>query len=188
MNRKNNFPIVLPAQSGVPLGARTKEISLKNKKEVDLVFTCDGTTRYTSSNTYLRVEIINPDIEIFSSTVVDSVYKDTIIRGNSIGLEEHNRPIGKNFYRLDTNTTAKGFLNVDFDKNEQTTSSDRKIIVHSKIKEYFDGGTLPTDLEYGALKRKDSTFIGFINTKTNCVYAIEVKGSYTLKTLCLIKK
>lgn len=184
LNKLNDLPYIIPAMSGVSAEMLTKNISLTNSGSTDIIFTGMGSTRFTSNHTNLKVEIVNPDIRIYGSVLVDSIYSDTLSVSQAIQM--HNRSSGINFSRLDTNLYADGYSSNSQSAITGSLVDERIVTIHLKEKSVLNGGALQMDIEQGALARIQQTYIAFKNVKTDVIFVMDIEKSYELKDIkCL---
>ncbi len=183
ISERNQLPFTLSTASNIANNEQTKGLFFYDQFEMDVIFRSIGVLNSTSERSRLWVEIKNPDLKMFASTRIDSLFGDTINVGNIRVLEIHNRADGKNFYKLDTSLLAWSFLYSELDTERPDLNSNTIVTAHIKLKETYTGNNFAYDVERGALKRKNQDYIGFKNIKDGNLFFIELEDRYTLKSI-----
>ncbi len=183
ITERNELPFTLSIESNIANDEQTKGIFFYDRYEMDVVFRSIGVLNATSERARLWVEIRNPDLQMFASTRIDSLFADTILVGSTQVLEVHNRVGGKNFYKWDTALLALPFSYAELNSKRPTLNTNTIVTAHIKLKETYTGNNFAYDVERGALQRTNHNYVGFKNIKDGNVFFIELEGRYTIKSI-----
>lgn len=183
ITERNALPYTLPILNRVADDSQTRGLFFYDHLKMDVVFRSIGVSTFSSDRARLWVEIKNPDLRMFASTQLDSLFADSIWVGSTKVEEVHNRETGGTFYKLDTALLGTPFSYSQLNSYRPALNENTIVTAHIKLQEIDTFNKFAYDLERGALKRKSLDYIGFKNIKDGYLFFIELENRYTLKSI-----